>query len=63
MELKTFRKGIVAALVVLAAMMPAQTAAYSFKEGGIYYNVDGTQATVTYNSSSGNSYSGSVAIP
>lgn len=63
MELKTIKRGIVAALVALAAMMPACMAAYSFVEGGIYYDVVGSQATVTYNSSNGNSYSGSVVIP
>jgi len=37
--------------------------AYSFTVGGIYYNKSGTNATVTYKSTSYNSYSGSVIIP
>lgn len=37
--------------------------AYDFVVNGIYYNKNGTNATVTYRSNSYNSYSGSVIIP
>ena len=37
--------------------------AYDVYIGGIYYNLSGSTATVTYENTSYNSYSGSVSIP
>ena len=48
-------------MMVLFGILSSQ--AYSFTVGGIYYNKSGTNATVTYKSTSYNSYSGSVIIP
>ena len=47
-------------MAILALAMPAS--AYDFVKDGIYYNISGTNATVT-NSGSYNSYSGTVNIP
>ena len=49
-------------LVVLALLLPATALAYDFEVDGIYYNINGNEATVTY-PSRGLSYSGDVAIP
>lgn len=63
MKKETFKKLMKLALVVLATMLPAMMSAYDFMEGGIYYNVSGQEATVTYGSQGYNSYSGNVVIP
>lgn len=49
----------IAACLVLA--LPAS--AYSFVQDGIYYNVNGANVSVTYKTTSYNSYSGTVNIP
>jgi len=49
-------------LALLLLLLPATASAYSFKVDGIYYYVNGTNATVTYGNYY-NSYSGSVVIP
>ena len=49
-------------VLLLALMLPATAAAYDFEVDGIYYNINGNEATVT----TGNgyeSYSGDVTIP
>ncbi len=47
-------------LLLLALLLPAVAAAYDFEVDGIYYNINGNEATVT----SGTSYySGDVTIP
>ena len=47
-------------LTAIAAIMGINASAYDFEEGGIYYNLSGSQATVT---SGDNYYSGDVSIP
>lgn len=49
--------------LLLAILLPLSASAYSFLADGIAYNVSGTEATVTFKTTSYNSYSGSVAIP
>ena len=49
-------------LTLLALLLPATALAYDFEVDGIYYNINGNEATVTY-PSRGLSYSGDVAIP
>ena len=54
------------ALLLIALFAIANTVrAYDFEEGGIYYNLneDGTTVTVTFETTSYNSYSGDVIIP
>ena len=55
------------ALVLLALIIPATALAHDFEVDGIYYNINGTTATVTYKGTSysqySNEYSGSVTIP
>ncbi len=51
------------AILALAAMVPATMAAYDFKEGGFFYNVNGNEATVTYERENYPSYNGDVVIP
>ena len=63
MKLKTFTRRVAAAAVALAALVPSTMSAYDFMEGGIYYNVNGQEATVTFGSQGYNSYSGNVVIP
>ena len=48
-------------LLVMLALRPQVASAYHFKVGGIYYNINGNEATVTYNSY--DQYTGSVNIP
>lgn len=55
------RKLTILVMMVLFGILTSQ--AYSFYYGGFYYNVNGTVATVTYASTSYNSYSGAVTIP
>ena len=55
------------ALLALAAMLPQLASAHVFEVGGIYYNINGNEATVTYRGSSydaySNEYTGAVNIP
>ncbi len=54
-------------ILLLALMLPALAMAHDFEVDGIYYNINGNEATVTYYGSSpfdaSHSYSGSVVIP
>ena len=54
-------------LLLLALLLPATVLAYNFEVDGIYYNINGNKATVTYqryvNYSYQSDYSGSVTIP
>ena len=50
-------------LLFLALMTPVIATAYDFEVDGIYYNINGNEATVTNRSSSDNSYNGNVIIP
>ena len=58
---------IKATLLLLALLLPTLTHAHTFEVDGIYYNINGTTATVTYKGVSysqySNEYSGSVTIP
>ena len=45
--------------LMLAILLPATAIAYDFEVDGIYYNINGTHATVTY----GNPYTGDMIIP
>lgn len=56
-----YLKTLAAIVACLALALPAS--AYSFVKNGIYYNVSGTSATVTYKDANYNSYSGTVIIP
>ncbi|MBQ6167809.1 MAG: leucine-rich repeat domain-containing protein, partial [Muribaculaceae bacterium] len=49
--------------LMLALLTVAQAWAYTFEVDGIYYNKNGTNATVTFRDNSYNSYSGEVIIP
>ena len=46
-------------LLLLALLLPATALAHDFEVDGIYYNINGNEATVTYF----NDYTGSVTIP
>ena len=54
-------------LFLLALLLPATALAHDFEVDGIYYNINGNEATVTYRGTSysqySNEYSGSVTIP
>ena len=50
-------------LLVIFFSCGSIAAAYDFEEGGIYYNISGLSATVTYATTDYNSYSGDVVIP
>lgn len=50
-------------MVLLACLVAVQVSAYDFVKDGIYYNVSGSNATVTYKDTNYNSYSGTVNIP
>ncbi len=56
-------KKVLMLFVAMAAILPASMSAYDFKEGGLYYNVNGNEATVTYEAQNVGSYSGDVVIP
>ena len=56
-------KKVLMFLVAMAAMLPASMSAYDFKEGDLYYDVNGNEATVTYQIVGMGSYSGDVVIP
>lgn len=49
--------------LLLALLLPRTVTAHDFEVDGIYYNINGTNATVTYDSQYGNKYTGDVAIP
>ena len=51
--------------LIAVALMALSTVAHDFEVDGIYYNINGTQATVTYQGDSYTSkaYSGNVTIP
>lgn len=54
------------ALLIFALIIPITTYAYDFEVNGIYYNINGNEATVTYNDGEYNNsdyYSGHVTIP
>ena len=55
------KKTILSLLLVLTCL--AQASAYTFEVDGIYYNKNGSNATVTYRDNNYNSYSGEVTIP
>lgn len=50
-------------LLLLALMMPVTASAYDFEVDGIYYNKNGTEATVTYKELKYLSYRDTVIIP
>ena len=56
-------------VMLLALLLPALATAHDFEVDGIYYNINGNEATVTYRSydhpsyPSPGGYSGSVVIP
>ncbi|MBR4829880.1 MAG: leucine-rich repeat protein, partial [Muribaculaceae bacterium] len=54
---------ITSALLLLALLLPATATAHDFEVDGIYYNINGNEATVTYDGSYYTEYSGSVVIP
>ncbi len=58
---------IKSALFLLALIVPATALAHDVEVDGIYYNIDGTTATVTYKGTSPyqyqDRYSGSITIP
>ena len=56
-------KKVLMLFVAMAAMLPASMSAYDFKEGDFYYDVNGNEATVTYQIVGMGSYSGDVVIP
>ena len=49
--------------VAMAAMLPASMSAYDFKEGGLFYNVNGNEVAVTFEVENVGGYSGDVVIP
>lgn len=58
---------ITSALLMLALLLPATATAHDFEVDGIYYIINGNEATVTFRGTSyyeySNEYSGSVTIP
>ena len=50
-------------LCMLALLVSITASAYDAEIDGIYYNFSGTNATVTYATTSYNSYSGDISIP
>ena len=58
---------ITSALLMLALLLPATVTAHDFEVDGIYYIINGNEATVTFRGTSyyeySNEYSGSVTIP
>ena len=63
MIMNVMRKQILLLFALAAAMMPVSLSAYDFEEGGIYYDVNGSEATVTRAGANVASYSGDVVIP
>ena len=56
-------KKVLMLFVAMAAMLPASMSAYDFKEGGLFYNVNGNEAAVTFEVENVGGYSGDVVIP
>ena len=54
---------LAAVLAAVAAMVPQDMAAYDFEVGGLYYNRNGNEATVTCRNQNGGGYVGSIVIP
>ncbi|MBQ9575558.1 MAG: leucine-rich repeat protein [Muribaculaceae bacterium] len=58
---------ITSALLLLALLLPATAAAHDIEVDSIFYDIDGDEATVTYDGSSGgfypSTYSGDITIP
>ena len=54
---------IKSALLLLALLLPATATAYDFEVDGIYYDINGNEAIVTYESLFSHAYSGDVTIP
>ena len=54
---------ITSTILLLALLLPASATAYDFEVNGIYYNINGNEATVTYDVLNVGSYSGDVVIP
>ena len=50
-------------LSFMMTLLPLAAMAYDAEVDGIYYNLSGTEAEVTYRTTSYNSYSGNVIIP
>lgn len=50
-------------LFLLILLVSITAKAYDAEIDGIYYNFSGTEATVTYETTSYNSYSGNIVIP
>ena len=48
---------------MMLATIATSALAYDFQVDGIYYNINGTKATVTYNTPSYNDYGGNLNIP
>ena len=63
----TMKSLIKSALLMLALLLPATATAHDFEVDGIYYIINGNEATVTFRGTSyyeySNEYSGSVTIP
>ncbi len=58
------KKFILKSLLLIAGLLVSTNAsAYDFEVDGIYYNIDGTNATVTEKEDFASSYSGDVVIP
>ena len=63
-SLKLFLKqGLRVLLLAFSILSASMAFAYNFMVDGIYYNINGNEATVTYETTSYNSYRGSVTIP
>ncbi len=60
MEKTNYLKSLVLFLILL---LSATASAYDFKVDGIYYNRSGSNAIVTYEKTTYNSYSGDITIP
>ena len=54
-------KRLLPILLLLALLLPATAVAYDFEVGGIYYDINGNEATVAQSPS--RDYSGDVVIP
>ena len=67
MKTKLLKPIWLAAMLLLLSSVPLTANAHDFEVGGIYYLIDGTNATVTFRGSSyneySNEYSGNVVIP
>ena len=60
------KTSIKSTLLVLAILLPALVSAHDFEVNGIYYNINGNEATVTFQGSYAsqiNEYSGAIEIP